>query len=123
MEDSISFDSFWVKQVIRRTGCKAPFHNLLDDTKICNNFDKLAVFDLFNFLHEEVTPPCEEMPHISFKQIRTEIRDSFGLYPILVKYPKKVKMITQQQALDIHALIGNIGGYIGLFLGMFECPI
>ena len=31
-----------------------------------------------------------------------------------------MKLITQQQAIDGHALIGNIGGYIGLFLGMLE---
>ena len=123
LEDSINFDSFWLKQVIRRTGCKAPYHNLLDDIKICNDFEKLAIFDLFNFLHEEFIPPCEETPHLSFKPLRNEIWDNFGLYPIVVKYPRKFKMITQQQALDIHALIGNIGGYIGLFLGLFEFSI
>ena len=35
----------------------------------------------------------------------------------MVTYPSKGKTITQLQEVDAHALIGNIGGYIGLFLG------
>ena len=34
-----------------------------------------------------------------------------------VSYPNEWKIIRQSQAVDVHALIGNIGGYIGLFLG------
>ena len=37
---------------------------------------------------------------------------AFGLF-----YPDDVKIIKQSKEVDIHALIGNIGGYIGLFLG------
>ena len=37
--------------------------------------------------------------------------------PIYVSYPDKWKIVTQSQLVDIHALIGNVGGYIGLFLG------
>ena len=36
---------------------------------------------------------------------------------ITILYPEEVKMITQSKEVDVHALIGNIGGYIGLFLG------
>ena len=34
-----------------------------------------------------------------------------------VVYPDDVKIITQSKEVDVHSLIGNIGGYIGLFLG------
>ena len=34
-----------------------------------------------------------------------------------IEYPKEVKVISQSKEVDGHALIGNIGGYIGLFLG------
>ena len=36
---------------------------------------------------------------------------------ISVSYPNLMKVISQEQDVDVHALIGNIGGYIGLFLG------
>ena len=38
-------------------------------------------------------------------------------YIIQVYFPAKGKTITQLQDVDVHTLIGNIGGYIGLFLG------
>ena len=34
-----------------------------------------------------------------------------------IVYPKEVKIISQSKEVDLHALIGNIGGYFGLFLG------
>ena len=43
----------------------------------------------------------------------------FGLSMMMfgVQYPEEIKIITQSKEVDVHALIGNIGGYIGLFLG------
>ena len=117
LEDSIHHDVLWLKHVIKKNGCKAPYHKLQVDEPICDDFDKLAVFDLFVFLHEEFTRPCEEIPHVSLKSVRYDSNYKPGLYSFVVGYPKKIKMITQQQAIDVHALIGNIGGYIGLFLG------
>ena len=34
-----------------------------------------------------------------------------------IEYPQYVRIISQSKDVDIHALIGNIGGYVGLFLG------
>ena len=36
---------------------------------------------------------------------------------LAIRYPENVRIITQTKDVDIHALIGNIGGYVGLFLG------
>ena len=33
-----------------------------------------------------------------------------------------VRIITQSKEVDIHSLIGNIGGYLGLFLGKLNFP-
>ena len=42
---------------------------------------------------------------------------SFGMV-----YPKEARRIWLHQEMDIHSLIGNIGGYIGLFVGMwYKC--
>ena len=34
-----------------------------------------------------------------------------------INFPERMRVITQSKEIDIHALVGNIGGYIGLFLG------
>ena len=39
-------------------------------------------------------------------------------WSITVEYPEEVKVIAQSKEVDVHSLIGNIGGYLGLFLGM-----
>ena len=82
-------------------------------------------------LAEKYLPPCQEMPNIVYnhgignldEKIGTlEIMENMDNIVIVVTYPDKWKIITQSQAVDIHALIGNIGGYIGLFLGtIYSC--
>ena len=49
---------------------------------------------------------------VDFEQ---ESRDTF--WTIRIEYPEEVKIITQTKDVDVHSLIGNIGGYLGLFLG------
>ena len=41
------------------------------------------------------------------------------VFGFVVGFPGQIKLITQSQAVDINSFIGNIGGYIGLFLGKF----
>ena len=41
-----------------------------------------------------------------------------GIFQLNVEYPDYARVIVQSKDVDIHALIGNIGGYVGLFLGM-----
>ena len=41
-----------------------------------------------------------------------------GYLTIILEYPAEAKIITQSKEMDGHALIGNIGAYIGLFLGI-----
>ena len=36
---------------------------------------------------------------------------------LLKNFRKEVKVISQSKEVDGHSLVGNIGGYIGLFLG------
>ena len=66
---------------------------------------------------EENDLPCQVMPRITHDVAK-------GLNPmnkefwLNIQYPRRAKIVTQSPAVDTNALIGNIGGYIGLFLGM-----
>ena len=61
-------------------------------------------------------PPCLEMSNVVSSM--TILSESNVTSPIMViSYPEKIKVITQLKSVDAHSLIGNIGGYIGLFLG------
>ena len=50
--------------------------------------------------------------------IETEKHWSEEAFNVAVTYPEYAKVIEQSKDVDIHALIGNIGGYVGLFLGI-----
>ena len=120
LEESIDYDKLRIHQAVEKAGCKAVYHNLQDDIPICDDYQKLLSFDLENLLKGKFFPPCNEIPQVPFKLqiIQSGIANNFSSYSFGIAYPRKMKLITQQRAIDIHALIGNIGGYIGLFLGM-----
>ena len=111
LEDSTNYDYLRLKQAANKAGCKAPYQNLQDDIPICDDYEKLAMFDLENMLQEHFLKPCDEIPQVPFKSENQQQNGNNGLYPLLIAYPAKMKLITQQQAIDGHALIGNIGGY------------
>ena len=60
---------------------------------------------------------------MSFKVLKFMAGSKFGFYPVNFGFPENMKLIKQQKAIDAHALIGNIGGYIGLFLGKYEIKV
>ena len=69
--------------------------------------------------------PCQEMPVVNIRHQFLEIpvvNGSTKLYAINIEYPissSLSKIVTESQTVDIHTLIGNVGGYIGMFLGEF----
>ena len=62
--------------------------------------------------------PCQVMPKIEFSYGEDHYWMNNSYFGIGISYPERVKIIVQSQAVDFHSLIGNVGGYIGLFLGM-----
>ena len=115
----IHYDKLVERHHVEIVGCRAPYQTLFTDFPICNTTEKMkeAHFDGFKLMHEH-HHPCQELPNIDLHYGLITSRRIWGdNITIYVSYPDKWKIITQSQAVDIHALIGNIGGYIGLFLG------
>ena len=59
--------------------------------------------------------PCRRISKLLSTYIGGKIDQNWLRFGI--EYPKELKVISQSKEVDGHALIGNIGGYIGLFLG------
>jgi len=69
-----------------------------------------------NLRNKYFRPPCHEMTGIV--STMSIIKESNITSPaLMINYPEKIKVITQLKSVDAHMLIGNIGGYVGLFLG------
>ena len=70
-------------------------------------------------------PPCQSIKKITYDYEEVTIEDDSNTMTntsswfriVLLFYDQYYKQITQVRAYDMELLIGNIGGYIGLFLG------
>ena len=66
-------------------------------------------------------PPCQGISSVIYtldSYPGTSMIDISSLVSLLISYTDKFKIITQSQKIDFQALIGYIGGYVGLFLGI-----
>ena len=115
-----NWDDIAVIKRIKEIGCVAPYYHYFKGFGTCytkNEMEKwwLMVADIKS---DQSNLPCQEMPRIDF-EITDELKGPDDVFQITIGYPEQVKLITQSRAVDGHSLIGNIGGYIGLFLGKF----
>ena len=111
------YDNILMNEHIDRVGCSNPY--LGQSKAICSNATKLkeSSYDL-NRIRTKFKP-CQEMSNIEIQYIDRGINlTANATFSMVIEYPTELKLITQAPSVDLHALIGNIGGYIGLFLGM-----
>ena len=123
LDESKYYDDLVLQKHMTKVGCRAPYHTTKLDFPICTTSRKIKqyVFNGFEKPKSMYLNPCNEMTYLSFKHTTTRLPhlEKMGVksYPLMIFYPDKIKYVKQSQAIDIHAIIGNIGGYIGLFLG------
>ena len=117
------FDDMVREQHLKINKCRPPYLKSNQNFSNCNTKKSLqASYYKYEIVRDKYYPPsCQRISKIVYEDVGEEldlnIHDladtfSFGLF-----YPESVRMILQSKEVDIHALIGNIGGYIGLFLG------
>ena len=79
-------------------------------------------YDKFDFQEPEILKiptACQRVSKMRFSAQTAEFipRKKADKWGFLIYYPKEIRIITQSKEVDIHTLIGNIGGYLGLFMG------
>ena len=128
-----AFDSLMIEKHIKETGCRPPY--LSNDSKfsLCDTQRKLKD-SLFERLYQphRFSPPCQSISKLDGKHDIYPKDDGQSWmtpytqpnwYSLIINYPDKMKVITQAQAVDFQALVGYVGGYVGLFLGNYEYSI
>ena len=125
------FDSLMIEEHIKKTGCRPPY--LSNDSKfsLCGTQKKLKD-SLFERLYQphRYSPPCQSISRIDSKYDLYPKEDGQNFVPtqttwysLIINYPDNMKVITQAQAVDFQALVGYVGGYVGLFLGNYQYSI
>ena len=132
LEGVESYDNMIIDELLLRKSCRPPYlknHGNIKDHKIypkCDTKDKIGNAKLETGTRQkmDVAKACYRASEIitEIKPNLKSTRDKNRRYPVwslLIRYPEEVKVITQSKEVDVHSLIGNIGGYLGLFLGKF----
>ena len=98
-------------------GCRAPYDIPYDSFQKCTNKEDIqrSTFNYFMDGSKYYAKACRRISKIDVYSEISQRND--GYFVVTLVYPRDVKLITQSKEIDGHALIGNIGGYIGLFLG------
>ena len=110
--------------LIQNAGCKPPHSHLNVDYPICSNKTGMAQTNIekldgsdFTFL-QSFDPPCNQVQTISHTPQGVRITNDTSSPSLFVIYNSgSYREVRHIRAFDIQSLVGNIGGYIGLFLG------
>ena len=115
------YDNRVLGHYMKSIGCRAPYQSLHTHLPVCSTKEEIQKigYDASTSTNTYHPNPCQSMPKIDFDHTIIDPEEDEEWFKLEVGYPKQLKIITQSKVLDVHALVGNIGGYIGLFLGKF----
>ena len=119
--NEIENDEMVLTSEFRTAGCRPPQTNFTQDLPLCRSKDdmrKAAKISYQKFNKYE--PPCQSVFHSHFDYEDIDIDDVLTPTQIRLEVHSlhpTFKYIEHIQALDAQSLIGNSGGYLGLFLG------
>ena len=119
--DGTHFDDMVLQKHHNVIGCSPPYQRSNKST--CSSEEELAA-DAYEWTQiggRYYPAPCEGMSNIiySAEMIDYASASVSQRLQLVITYPKTTRIIKQSRSVDLHALIGNIGGYIGLFLGKY----
>ena len=122
-DDKFSFDDMVKEKHILTTGCILPYFSTVKNFPKCDTRKKIKQYSYS--CHEVRTKyyptSCQHLSKISCTTHERETVDDLDLdedeWAIGASYRQNFRAITLAKEVDIHSLIGNVGGYVGLFLG------
>ena len=120
------FDDIVLQQHIKKVGCRAPYMDRYKNFSLCDTKKKMqsSMFNNFGVV-ERYPPVCQGISNLALKKVKVPMNQTWFLdnttntdaLMLLIGFLDKVKIITQYRLVDGQALVGYIGGYVGLFLG------
>ena len=116
--EGYNFDQILLDDYLEEVGCKAPYHRTNKSLEICVLKEKMkeASFELLRT--KKQMKACTTASILTFKYDEAEIYgDGADFFLVSLEYPNEYRETRMVQAIDIQTVIGNAGGYIGLFLG------
>ena len=119
VEDWMHYDDLVLNTHISSVECESPYQR--QNGKLCTTKREMksSQYEVDIAKAKYLPPPCQEITDVKYKTNKLlNLPDRVPVVSFI--YPNLMKLISQNQSVNIHALIGNIGGYIGLFLGTIK---
>ena len=124
-KDIDNYDNMLVDKWLSREKCRPPYLKSHKSYPKCNSKKKIkqSKLDLEMQKKMGMSKACQRISRtkIDLNQKQDQFSKYLGEWWFTIQYPEEVRIITQSKEVDIHSLIGNIGGYLGLFLGNKYC--
>lgn len=120
VSDDVDYDKKILDYYLEEIGCRAPYHSTSKNTSVCSSKEAMSrtMFNISAFPFA-LKHACTSIENINYKYREYDTDDHENdRFWIGLTYPEKFKDINQVRAVDIQTVIGNAGGYVGLFLGM-----
>jgi hypothetical protein len=124
VDESYPYDNTIIQQHLETVGCSNIYQNVTSDLPFCTNENdkKLANIDINTDKISMFNPPCRSAEKIDHTYEEIDAKSSFKVCKncfavSLGIHDRRFKEITQIKALNIQALVGNAGAYVGLFCG------
>ena len=111
------FDKLVLHKHLKKVGCSAPYQET--HLPVCTSQDKVqeSQYEATEVRKNYYPEPCQEISNIIYNFQSIPVVSNESKFTVAVLYPDKMKIVTQNKLVSFQVLIGNIGGYIGLFLG------
>ena len=118
LSDDLNFDQLILDHYIDKVGCKAPYQRTNKSSEICESKEKIAEANSNLIGREKPMKPCTSASTMIFSYDEDEYKSKRSdWFHVILLYPNQYREIRMVQAIDLQTVIGNAGGYIGLFLG------
>ena len=129
-DNSNAYDKMVIKRHLYLHNCRHPSLSMFDSFPVCDSARKILESKMTYGRARSISvkKPCRRISTIRYTLPNNELIPYSGIikntiigentsFKIRMEYPDEIKTISQVKEVDIHSLIGNIGGYFGLFLG------
>ena len=120
MPNENKFDTEIISKYNKRFGCRAVYDISGSDMPFCVGTENISksIFDGKKADLDQVELPCDSVLDITLEYDEFDDHEKDGIV-IAITYPDRAKMIQQSKEISFHSLVGNSGGYVGLFLGKY----
>ena len=117
MLEQLDYDEEMLKKHLEKLNCRAPYQTNQKYLPICQTKSEMKEADYF---FKPKINACTSLEGVIYRYEETNLVYKIiqSLFWVGMKFPTSFKEIKMVKAVDIQTVIGNAGGYVGLFLGI-----